>query len=334
MKRKLDARLRGHDDRIFDRLDPGWQQSGLLVPSQLMPYLHMRDGARLHYYSVGRGQPVVLLHGFAMPAALWLPFVAPLAYRHRFILPDLRGFGFSHRLRMSEPSILDQHANDLADLVDGLHLQDFHLAGLSMGACTALQYQRRYGFARVRGYLHMDQAPCVRNGPDWQYGVLGADQASRFEHWLQLAERLLAHGRESRFRDLPATLRRELFKVLGNFLNYAFHQPHWRALRHFAGQELLMGRVAPMANWPIYIDTLRSYLHDDYDWRPSLPNISVPMTVAIGMQSTMYPAQGQLMIRELVPHAQIVPFENCGHAFPFEAPRKFVRELGRFLKAA
>ena len=52
----------------------------------------MRDGADLHYLDVGRGPVCMLLHGFAMPAALWLPFVAPLATRFRFVLPNLRGF--------------------------------------------------------------------------------------------------------------------------------------------------------------------------------------------------------------------------------------------------
>ena len=294
----------------------------------------MRDGARLHYLDLGRGEPVVLLHGFAMPGALWLPFVAPFLRRHRFIIPDLRGFGLSHRLRLSESSILDQHANDLADLLDGLKLDDVSLAGLSMGACTALQYHRRHGFGRVRAYLHMDQAPCVRNDADWQHGVLGKDQESRFEEWNRLAEALISHGRDTPFAALPKQLRQQLFITLGDFLSYAFHRWNWRALRHVARREMLMSRVIPTANWTIYIDTLRSYLTDDYDWRPTLPQIDVPMTVMVGMRSTMYPVGGQMTIKDLVPHAEIVPFENCGHAFPFEAPRKFVRELGRFLRAA
>jgi non-heme chloroperoxidase len=294
----------------------------------------MRDGARLHYLDLGRGEPIVLLHGFAMPGALWLPFVAPFLHRHRFIIPDLRGFGRSHRLQLSESSILDQHANDLADLLEALDLRDVCLAGLSMGACTALQYHRNHGFERVRAYLHMDQAPCVRNSADWEHGVLGRDQESRFAQWNRLAEDLIAHGRDTPFLKLPRALRRELFLTLGEFLGYAFHRWNLRALRFVARQELLMSRVIPTANWTIYIDTLRSYLTDDYDWRPTLPQIDVPMTVMVGMRSTMYPVGGQMTIKDLVPHAEIVPFENCGHAFPFEAPRKFVRELGRFLAAA
>jgi len=47
----------------------------------------------------------------------------------------------------------------------------------------------------------------------------------------------------------------------------------------------------------------------------------------------MYPAAGQLRIRDYVPHARIERFENTGHAIPFEAPRQFMRSLRQFLDA-
>lgn len=232
-----------------------------------MPYATMRDGARLHYYDLGSkrsARTCVLLHGFAMPAALWIPFVAPQLHRARFILPDLRGFGGSHRLKLSQPTLLNQHADDVADLFEQLDLRNVHLGGLSMGACTSLQFHRRYGFSRVRAYLHIDQSPRVINAADWPHGLLGEQQAEGFAE----------------------------------------------------------------------MNGLRSYLHDDYDWRDTLPRIEVPMTALVGMQSTMYPAPGQLAIRELVPHANVVEIHDCGHAVPFEQPRRFVSELGHFLMAA
>ncbi len=298
-----------------------------------MPHLQTRDGAQLHYYDFGRGTPVVLLHGFAMPGALWLPFALPLARRHRFIIPDLRGFGRSHAVGLSQTCLLDQHADDLADLMERLHLHDVRLAGLSMGACTALQYHRRHGFERVHSYLHIDQSPCVRNRDDWHYGLLGSDQPSRLSLWRSLMEDLHPYRRLP-LSEVPAPLRRRLWQTLAEFFGYAFHGRPWQAFTGLARHEALIARLAPTANWPIYMDCLRSYLEDDYDWRESLRDLTVPMTVMVGMQSTMYPAAGQLRIAEVVPHAQVVRVENCGHAVPFEAPRVFRRELQRFLQAA
>jgi len=295
-----------------------------------MNHAQMRDGARLHYHSLGRGPTIVLLHGFAMPGFLWLPFIAPLAARYRFVLPDLRGFGGSHQLALARPQLLDQHADDLADLLAHLGESEVILGGLSMGACTSLQYQRRYGMSGVRAYLHMDQAPCVLNGPDWRDGLLGSRQAIKLGQWSGLM-RDLEHWRGQRFEQIPATLRSRLWQTLAEFFSHAFAGRAWQGISGLARHEALIRRVAPTSNWPIYMDALRSYLRDDYDWRPSLPAMPVPMRAFVGMDSTMYPARGQLRLPEWVPHCELVRFEHCGHAVPFESPRKFVWELGKFL---
>jgi non-heme chloroperoxidase len=65
--------------------------------------------------------------------------------------------------------------------------------------------------------------------------------------------------------------------------------------------------------------------------RESLARIDVPMTVMVGMESRLYPAPGQIWIKSQVRHANVVCFENCGHAVMLDSPRKFVWELGRFL---
>lgn len=298
-----------------------------------MPYLTTRDGARLHYYDLGRGTPVVLLHGFGMPGGLWLPFVLPLLHRYRFVIPDLRGFGFSHDAALSQPCLLDQHADDLAELMDALDLRQVRLGGLSMGACTALQYHRRHGFGRVHSYLHMDQSPCVRNDASWAHGLLGSDQHARLPDWARLMDEMEAY-RGQPFRRIPAALRRRLWQTLAEFFGYAFHHPAWKGFARLARHEHLVRRIAPVSNWPVYLDSLRSYLRDDYDWRSDLRRIDVPVTLLVGMQSTMYPAAGQLAMAAQLPRAQVVRVDNCGHAVPFEAPRVFRRELRRFLAAA
>ncbi len=297
-----------------------------------MPYLDTRDGARLHYYDLGRGTPVVLLHGFAMPGALWLPFAVPLLHRYRFIIPDLRGFGFSHALPLAQACLLDQHADDLDTLLTRLDLREVRLGGLSMGACTALQYHRRHGFARIHSYLHMDQAPCVRNGADWNHGLLGIRQPERLSVWRQLMDDLHPY-RHLPLDEVPTSLRARLWQTLAEFFGVAFHGRGWKLFTSLAQRERVIRRIAPTANWSVYMDCLRSYLDDDYDWRPTLAQIDKPMTLLVGMQSTMYPAAGQLHIAEHVRHAKVVRFENCGHAIPFESPRRFNTELRRFLAA-
>ena len=53
------------------------------------------NGVRLHYLVAGKGDPVVLLHGYAQTSHMWRPLIAELAKTHTVIAPDLRGFGQS-----------------------------------------------------------------------------------------------------------------------------------------------------------------------------------------------------------------------------------------------
>src|SRR5467141_3853249 len=53
------------------------------------------NGVRLHYLIAGKGDPVVLLHGYAQTRHMWLPLIAKLSDKHTVIAADLRGFGQS-----------------------------------------------------------------------------------------------------------------------------------------------------------------------------------------------------------------------------------------------
>ncbi|WP_292998806.1 alpha/beta hydrolase [Nevskia sp.] len=300
-----------------------------------MPHLTTRDGARLHYLDVGRraGPACVLLHGFGMHGALWLPVIAPLLVKQRFILPDLRGFGGSHGLRITTSNLIHQHADDVADLIEALGLEQVRLAGLSMGACTAMDYHARYGFGRVHSYLHIDQAPRILNGDDWSHGVLGPVQAERLADWGDLLQRLEVY-RDLPFERLPGHLRQRFWGLLAEFLGFAFSQRGWRRAARLTRHDLLAKRLVPTTNWTVYLDSLRSYLRDGFDWRDSLKQMTQPMTVMIGGRSAMYPAEGQRLLGDLVPHARLIEFPKSGHVIPYEAPLRFVAEFDRFLRAA
>ena len=44
-------------------------------------YVKLEDNYKLPVQVIGRGQPVLMLHGFGMDAALWLPFVLPYCHK-------------------------------------------------------------------------------------------------------------------------------------------------------------------------------------------------------------------------------------------------------------
>jgi pimeloyl-ACP methyl ester carboxylesterase len=297
-----------------------------------MPHLKMRDGAKLHYLSIGRGTPFVLIHGFGMRAAHWLPFVLPLAHKARFILPDMRGFGGSHRISASQPDVINNYADDVEDLCEGLGLDDLLLGGLSMGGLTSMQYQRSYGFGRVRAYVNIDQSPMVKNAPDWRWGLFGREHEARIAEMRELIRAMEGFGRDRPWHEAPAPMRAQLWMALARFMGDAFHGlPMSLGLMLLLRYEVIGRRLMPPDNWAAYLDCMNAYMDRDYDMRQSLSGIKVPTTLFVGMDSYMYPAQGQLWMQSRIPHAKVVRFHRCGHGIPLEAPRQFMSELGRFI---
>ena len=47
---------------------------------------------KLHYLIAGKGEPVILLHGYAQNSHMWRPLMVELAKSRLVIPPDLRGF--------------------------------------------------------------------------------------------------------------------------------------------------------------------------------------------------------------------------------------------------
>ena len=101
------------------------------------------DGVELAWHELGKGRPVVLLHGlFSNAETNWLKFghAAAIAARgFRVIMPDLRAHGHSaapHDPAAYPPDIL---ARDAFELIAHLGLQDYDLGGYSLGGRTAVR---------------------------------------------------------------------------------------------------------------------------------------------------------------------------------------------------
>jgi pimeloyl-ACP methyl ester carboxylesterase len=99
-------------------------------------------GTRLAVHRMGEGRPVLLLHGlFSSAQTNWIRFGTAERIAHagfEAIMPDLRAHGESeapHDPASYPPDVL---VNDALALVEALDLQEYDLAGFSLGARTAL----------------------------------------------------------------------------------------------------------------------------------------------------------------------------------------------------
>src|SRR5258708_36708272 len=55
------------------------------------------EDVRLHYVTAGKGDPVVLLHGWPQTWYEWRRIIPALAERYTVIAPDMRGLGASSK---------------------------------------------------------------------------------------------------------------------------------------------------------------------------------------------------------------------------------------------
>src|SRR5467141_3745908 len=93
------------------------------------------NGVRLHYLVAGKGDPVVLLHGYAQTSHMWLPLIAKLADKHTVIAPDLRGFGQSSA--PADGYTKAAMAQDIHALVKSLKYDRIRLVGHDIGLMVA-----------------------------------------------------------------------------------------------------------------------------------------------------------------------------------------------------
>ncbi len=123
-----------------------------LSPTQPVAEHLWANGLQIAYEVEGAGPPLILLHGASSAGRLDFGHQLPLLRRSfRCYLPDARGHG---RTRWAPDGELrhDWLVDDLAAFADALSLDTFHVAGLSMGAMTALMFATRHP-ERVRSLV-------------------------------------------------------------------------------------------------------------------------------------------------------------------------------------
>ncbi|MBY0318003.1 MAG: alpha/beta hydrolase [Reyranella sp.] len=109
-----------------------------------MPFAATPEGS-LHYEVVDQvapwretREPILFHHGIGASAAIWAGWFPALAYAHRLVSFDMRGYGRSHIPGPDFAWSLDRMVEDLFAVADAAGLSRFHLVGESIGGTVAL----------------------------------------------------------------------------------------------------------------------------------------------------------------------------------------------------
>jgi pimeloyl-ACP methyl ester carboxylesterase len=152
------------------------------------------QGVTIHARSGGRGQAVVLIHGFGDTGDMWAPLAADLARDHTVVVPDLRGMGVSSH----PPDGYDKRtqAADIRAVLTALHIDRAAIVGHDIGTMVAYAYAARYP-DKTEKLVVMD-AP-VPGIPPWD-DITRNPLLRHFSFGGPDAERLVA-GRERIYLD-------------------------------------------------------------------------------------------------------------------------------------
>jgi non-heme chloroperoxidase len=107
-----------------------------------------RDGTHINYKDWGSGPPVVFSHGWPLSSDAWeiqMQFFGMHGYR--VIAHDRRGHGRSSQTWNGND--MDTYADDLAQLLDKLYVENALMVGHSTGGGEVARYIGRHGTRRV-----------------------------------------------------------------------------------------------------------------------------------------------------------------------------------------
>jgi 3-oxoadipate enol-lactonase len=244
------------------------------------------NGARLYYEEHGTGEPLLLITGFTISAAVFEPVLDLYTPRFRCIVYDNRGAGRTRAPR--RPTSMPELAADAAGLLAALDLASAHVYGVSMGGMVALELSLRFP-ERVRGLVLGGTSP---GGPRAVLPTLGELSA--------LASG--ASGGRGRGDWLAAALfspafRREQPERVAELLAYfARHPP---------------SRHGVLSHWwaTVYHDTTAR-----------LGQIQAPTLVMHGEQDRLTPIGNARLLAERIPDAELAVVPGAGHAYALERP--------------
>ncbi len=246
-------------------------------------FVEANDGVRLYYEDMGRGKPVVLIHGGGLSLGWWRWQIPALSQRFRVIAADTRGNGRSDKTPWGHRTA--RYAMDVREIIETLDLHEVTLVGWSIGARTVLSYVELFRGYRLKGVVLVDEVPSIE--------VHGPPDPPETE-----AEPPPEDEVERRRREL-----RKMFVSLD-----------------VPDAELNVLLEESRKNTPAQGDTLGPD-YQAQDWRPMLPTIDLPVLITTGAKSGAYP--GCKFMYDHIPGARMEVFEGSGHALFYEEPDRF-----------
>ncbi len=268
-------------------------------------------GHEVRYWCAGKGEPLLLIHGFPSGSWDWHYLWQSLAERYRVIAVDMLGFGFSDKPRHYAYSLLDQ-ADLLQEVLQQLGVDHYHVLAHDYGDSVAQEL-----LARESQALQKLLSVCFLNGglfPETHHPV-------RMQKLL-MSPLGFVLGRFYRRKNLAQAFG----KIFGPATQPTEHEidGFWRMLAFNQGPRVMHLLIHYIAERRVQRGR----------WLAAMQRSLVPMRVIDGAVDPVSGAHMVARYQELIAEPDTVLLEGIGHYPQVEAPEQVLAHYLAFRQAS
>jgi proline iminopeptidase len=286
-------------------------------------------GVLIYYMTVGRGEPLLIVHGG--PGAshdYLLPYLLPLARWNKLVFIDERGSGRSEKLEDVTRYTVENMVEDVESVRQALSLGKISLLGHSYGGVLA----QAYAFKYQRNLTHLILGGTFYSTSEMNK-VLAQEKQRMAPEALQKLEALEHAGLFGKGKEWETGRYPEEYAKLAWGDGYF---PFLYQRRPDANYDPLSGNTTTA--WDLYREMWGS--HGEFiidgnlksvEYADKLPGIKVPTLIICGDHDESDPSLSRFM-HEKIASSKLVVLPQSGHMAFVDQPAMYVNSVNEFLQ--
>src|SRR5467141_3445951 len=250
-------------------------------------------GQAIHYFDMGAGPVVVLLHGLGSHKEDWLPVMEPMAQKYRLLVPDQIGFGRSDKPLLDYS--IQTYVDFLNEFLRQLKVEKASFVGESLGGWIAGLY-----VAEIGGGAHLIPV-----------------------------EKLVLVDAAGLKQDKPIPdLNPSSLAGMRTLMQAVFYDTSW--LNEDALRKVFADKLATHDGYTVR-SLLNNPALGSERLDNQLANIKVLTLVVWGKQDSLLPIAAGERYAAGISGARLVSFDKCGHVPSTEKTEEFLAAVTAFL---
>ena len=246
------------------------------------------DDINIYYEIHGKGEPLVLIYGYAGHSGLWFRQIPILSKKYRVIAFDNRGVGRSDKPDI--PYTMAMMAKDIAGLLDIIGIDTAHIFGISMGGMIAQHFALNYPqrvISLILGCTNCGGVHSIQPKPESMAALFDFERLAKMTPEEVTRQAMPFCFSQEFIEKNPDIVEKRIAKSL------EYLTPAHGATRQAAA---IMG-------------------HDTYEL---LPKIKLPTLVIAGDNDRLVPVENSRILDSKIPKADLVIIKGAGHVFFIE----------------